>query len=47
MNKTINIVEENQKNISGDLDKLVSKEMVFRKLRKDTIGRSPTHPTWG
>ena len=45
--KTIRIIKENERNISSNLDELVSKDMVFRKKRQDTVGRSGSNPTWG
>ena len=47
MAKTVYIINEDEKNISQHLDDIAKKEMVFRKLRKDTIGKSSTNPTWG
>ena len=47
MEKTIKVIKENEKNLSDKLDELASKQMVFRKLRRDTVGRSSSNPTWG
>lgn len=47
MNKTISIVKENQPNISEEIVELVKKDMIFRKIQRDTIGRSSSNPTWG
>ena len=47
MIKTIRIIKENEGNISSNLDDLVSKDMVFRKIRQDFVGKSSSNPTWG
>lgn len=47
MIKTIYVIKENQKNITSHLDEIANKNMVFRKVRKDTIGKSASNPTWG
>lgn len=47
MIKSIKVIKENEQNISKDLEGFLKKEMVFRKIRKDAIGKSASNPTWG
>lgn len=47
MKKSIKIIKESERNLTSCLDELKNKEMIFRKLRKDTVGQSSSNPTWG
>lgn len=47
MIKTIKIIKENEQHLTNHLEDLLNVDMVFRKLRQDSVGQSSSNPTWG
>lgn len=47
MIKDIYVIKKDEKNLTEHLDEIAHKDMVFRSIRKDTIGQSSSNPTWG
>lgn len=47
MIKKVKIIKENETGLSEHLEDYLKVDMVFRKTRKDFVGKSSSNPTWG
>lgn len=45
--KSIGIINLNQEGLTKEIENLLNNEIIFRKIRRDAVGKSASNPTWG